>query len=344
MAYGTYLVTRRGAAGCRPSGRSAAASAGLLVAAVVLLLPTMAGAQEPRIGKCPVFPADNIWNTPVDRLPVDARSAQYVGSIGAGASLVPDFGAGLHEGAPIGIPFVQVAMNQPKVAVHFKSFGDEPPAVEESDAGPYPIPANAPIEGGPKSRDDRHVIVLQQGSCTLFELYKAVPNRDGSWNAVSAAKFDLETNELRRDRWTSADAAGLPILPGLVRHDEVAAGEIRHALRFTAPRTRKAYVWPARHFASSHTDAALPPLGQRFRLRGDFDISGFSRSNQVILRALKTYGMLLADNGSPWFLSGAPSPSWNDDELRQLRRIKGSDFEAVDVSSLMRDPDSGRTR
>lgn len=310
--------------------------------ALLLVHASAAIAQSPVIGGCPVFPPDNIWNTPIDRLPVDPRSRDYVASIGADVHLHPDFGAGLYEGAPLGIPYAVVPMNQPKVAIHFRKFGDEEPAGEESDAGPYPIPRNAQIEGGPNSKDDRHVLVVQQGSCTLFELYKAVPNRDGSWNAVSAARFDLESHELRIDGHTSADAAGLPILPGLVRYEEVAAGDIRHALRFTTPRTRKAYLWPARHFASDSKDDALPPLGQRFRLRGDFDVSGFSPANQVILRALQTYGMFLADNGSPWFLSGAPHPSWNNDQLRELRRVKGSDFEAVDISSLMRDPNSGQ--
>jgi hypothetical protein len=317
------------------------AGVALLVAQVPV---SVAQAASPTIGGCPVFPPDNIWNTPIDQLPVDARSDEYVASIGSDKHLHPDFAAGLYEGAPIGIPFVVVPMNQPKVAIHFRNFESEEQAEHESDAGPYPIPRNAPIEGGPKSRDDRHVIVVQQGSCTLFELYKAVANRDGSWNAVSSARFDLETHELRTDGWTSADAAGLPIFPGLVRHEEVAAGEIRHALRFTAPRTRKDYVWPARHFASDDLNEALPPLGQRFRLRASFDISRFSPANQVILRALQTYGMFLADNGSSWFLSGAPHSKWNDDQLRELRRVKGSDFEAVDASSLMVDQNSGQAR
>ncbi len=321
------------------------------IAALVLapLLPCYApsGAAQsagPTIDGCPVFPSDNIWNTPVDALPVDPQSEQYVASIGAQAGLKPDFGEGLYEGGPIGIPYVVVPMSQPKVQIHFKPFGDEQPAADESDPGPYPIPREAPVEGGPNSKDDRHVLVVQQGSCTLFELYKAVSNADGSWSAASSARFDLEGNELRQDGWTSADAAGLPIFPGLVRHDEAAAGEIRHALRFTAPRTRKAYVWPARHFASSSDDAALPPMGQRFRLKASVDISRFSPKNQAILRALKTYGMFLADNGSPWFLSGAPNDAWNNDELRQLGQLKGSDFEAVDISSLMGDENSAQAR
>lgn len=319
---------------------------GIVLFAALLFSPTTTFAQGPgpRIGSCPVFPADNIWNARVDRLPVHPLSAQYVASIGANDHLKPDFGAGLHEGGPIGIPFVVVPMNQPKVAIQFKAFGDEPAVAEESDRGPYPIPRTAPIEGGPNSRDDRHVIVVQEGSCTLHELYKAVPNPDGSWSAVSAAKFDLEGHELRILKWTSADAAGLPIFPGLVRFEEIKAGEIQHALRFTAPRTQRAFVWPARHFASRDTNVALPPLGMRFRLRANVDISGYSLANQIILRALKTYGMMLADNGSPWFLSGAPNAAWNDNQLRELHRIKGSDFEAVDVSSLMRSPDSGQVK
>lgn len=326
-------------------GRARGVGAGAWTASALLLASTgmsLAQGAPPTVAGCPVFPADNIWNTPVDKLPVDARSKQYVASIGADKPLRADFGAALYEGAPIGIPYIVVPMKEPKVAIHFRAFGDEEPATDESDPGPYPIPRNAPVEGGLKSKDDRHVIVVQQGSCTLFELYKAVPNADGSWSAVGAVKFDLESNELRKDTWTSADAAGLPIFPGLVRADEVAAGEIRHALRFTVPRTRKAYVWPGRHYASRSTDEALPPLGQRFRLRADFDISKFSKKNQVILQALKTYGMFLADNGSEWFLNGAPHSDWNDDELRELRRVMGADFEAVDSSSLMVDADSGK--
>jgi hypothetical protein len=314
-------------------------------AALGLLIPGIAGADEaPSVGGCPAFPADNVWNTPIDHLPVDENSAAYVASIGSETNVHPDFGAGTYEGAPIGIPFVVVPMQQRPVAIEFADFGDEPHAGEESDAGPYPIPADAPIEGGPSSQDDRHVVVVQKEGCTLFELYKAVPKEDGSWAAGSAAKYDLTSNELRLDGRTSADAAGLPIFPGLVRRDEVESGEIRHALRFTAPRTRKAYVWPARHYASSQTDDKLPPLGQRFRLRADFDISGFAPDNQIILRALQTYGMILADNGSAWFLSGAPDDRWDNDQLRELRKVKGSDFEAIDQSSLMVDADSGQAQ
>lgn len=314
------------------------APAAFLVAA----LSGPALAAGPTVGNCPVFPADNVWNTPIDTLPVHDRSADYVASIGAGAPLKADFGAGLYEGAPVGIPFRVVPRDQAMVAIHYAPFGEEQPAAEESDPGPYPVPADAPIEGGPDSADDRHVLVVQEQSCTLYELYKAVPNADGSWNATSSARFDLETNELRLDGWTSADAAGLPILPGLVRYEEVAAGEIAHALRFTAPRTGRAYVWPARHFASQSDDPALPPMGLRFRLKAEIDISNFSPETQVILRALKTYGMILADNGSAWFISGAPNDGWNNDALNsEFRRLTGADFEAVDTSSLMQSEDSG---
>ncbi|HEU0116702.1 MAG TPA: hypothetical protein VFQ80_18560, partial [Thermomicrobiales bacterium] len=207
------------------------------------------------------------------------------------------------------------------------------------------LPPDAPIEAGPCDDGDRHVLVVDASTCTLYELFDATPRADGSWTAGSGAIFHLDSNALRPSGWTSADAAGLPILPGLVRFDEVAAGEIAHALRFTAPRTRDAFVWPARHSASSSDDANLPPLGQRFRLRADFDLSGFSDTNRVILTALQRYGMFLADNGSAWFLSGAPDDRWDNDDLHALQTgVLGSDFEAVDESSLQADPDSGQVR
>lgn len=285
---------------------------------------------------CPRFPADNIWNTRVDTLPLDPRSAAYVNAIGASAGLHADFGAGLWNGGPIGIPFVAVPASQPLVAITF-DYDDE------SDPGPYPIPTDAPIEGGPDSDGDRHVLVLRNGDCRLFETWDTWPMPDASWTAGSGAVFDLTSHALRPAGWTSADAAGLPILPGLVSYDEAASGRIDHALRFTAPQTRRAYVWPARHYASSATDPNLPPMGQRFRLKADFDVSGFSPTNQVILRALKEYGLILADNGSAWFLSGMPDERWNNDDLRALRNgVHGVDFEAVDSSGLMIDPDSGQ--
>ncbi len=285
---------------------------------------------------CSVFPDDNIWNTPVDTLPVAANSTAYIASIGANTGVHPDFGSGTWDGGLIGIPYIVVTGTQPKVPIRFVEYGDE------SDPGPYPIPPDAPIEGGANASGDRHVLVVDAGNCMLYELYHAFPQADGSWHAGSGAIFDLQSNALRPANWTSADAAGLPILPGLVRYDEVAAGEIRHALRFTVPQTRREYVWPARHFASSLIDTAYPPMGQRFRLRADFDISGFSFEVQVILRALKKYGMIVADNGSSWYISGAPDERWNNEQLHELRQVLGSDFEAVDVSSLLLSPDSGQ--
>jgi hypothetical protein len=211
---------------------------------------------------------------------------------------------------------------------------------DESDPGPYPIPPDAPIEGGSQSTGDRHVLVLDSGNCILYELFFAYPQPDGTWRAGSGAIFDLRSDALRPAGWTSADAAGLPILPGLVRFDEVASGEIKHALRFTAPQTRKSYIWPARHYASSLTGQQYPSMGQRFRLKADYDISSFSAETRVILAALKKYGMILADNGSSWYISGAPDPRWNNDVLHELGRVTGAAFEAVNESVFMVDPDS----
>ena len=289
------------------------------------------------IAGCPLFPADNVWNAPIDTLPVDARSATYVNTIGSGRAMHADFGSGLWEGGPIGIPWTNVPGTQPKVDITFYYPG-------ESDAGPYPIPPNAPVEGGPNGDGDRHVLVVDRDHCVLYEVYDFHPDAGGCW-AGSGARFDLNSNALRHDRWTSADAAGLPILPGLVRYEEVAAGQINHALRFTAPQTRQAYVWPARHQASNLTDMKYPPMGQRFRLKANFTASGASPAVQVILRALQKYGMLLADNGSSWYLSGAPDERWNNDDLHWLdNHVHGSDFEAVDESSLMKQSDSGQVK
>jgi hypothetical protein len=306
----------------------------------VYLPLVLSSGSGPQIAGCNVFPADHIWNAPVDTLPVDANSAAYVATIGAGTGLHPDFGSGVwppESTSPIGIPFTTVAGTQPLVDV---TFGYD----DESDPGPYPIPPDAPIEGGLDSDGDRHVLVLDRDDCVLYELFDAWPQPDGSWEAGSGAVFDLNAYDLRPAGWTSADAAGLPILPGLVRYDEVTSGEIRHAIRFTAPQTRRAYVWPARHYASSLTGAQYPPMGQRFRLKAGFDISGFSPQVQVILQAMKVYGIILADNGSSWFISGAPDERWDNGALRELRQVHGSDFEAVDVSSLMIDPDSGQAQ
>lgn len=310
-------------------------------AAISALLPPAAPAA-PDIAGCPLFPTNNIWNARVDSLPLDPNSGLYIATIGADIGVHPDFGAGEWppgSGAPIGIPYVDVPGSQPPVEIVFTEYGDE------SDPGPYPAPTNAPIEGGPDSDGDRHVLVVERDGCILYELYHAYPQANGSWEAGSGAVFNLRSNALRRDGWTSADAAGLPILAGLVRYDEVASGEIRHALRFTAPQTRREYLWPARHFASDLTDEQYPPMGQRFRLRADFDISGFSPEVQVILQALKRYGMILADNGSAWYISGTPDERWDNDMLvGELAQVHGYDFEAVDESSLMADPNSGRVR
>ncbi len=289
------------------------------------------------IGGCPLFPADNIWNSDISTLPVHPKSANYLASIGLSGHLHPDFGAGLYNGEPIGIPYVVVPASQPAVPVSFDY-------ADESDPGPYPIPPNAPIEGGAQSKGDRHVLVVQSGSCKLYEMYASYPQSNGSWHAGSGAVWSLTSDALRPRGWTSADAAGLPILPGLVRYDEVAAGAITHALRFTVQRTQHAYIWPARHQASSITDPNVPPMGLRLRLKANVDISHFSAQNQVILRALKKYGMMVADNGSNWFISGAPDDRWNNDDLSNLKNIPGSDFEVVDTSALQISANSGAAR
>lgn len=301
-----------------------------------LLACSAAWAQSPAIAGCTVLPADNIWNTPVDQFPVSSNSATWVTTIGAAKTAHADFGAGLYNGAPIGIPYVTVPGTQTKYPVSF-TYADE------SDAGPYATPLNAPIEGGSSSTGDRHALAIDTTNCILYELYSAYP-QTASWTAGSGAIFNLLSNALRPSGWTSADAAGLPVFPGLLRYDEVLAGEIRHAIRFTVPQTQRAFVWPARHYASSLTGTQYPPMGARFRLRASFDISTFSAANQVILRALKKYGMMLADNGSAWYLSGAPDDRWDNNDLHNLGLLKGSDFEAVDVASLMIDPNSGQAK
>ena len=297
-------------------------------------IPLVEPPTTPTLGPCLVLPETSIWNTRVDTLPVDAQSPAYIATIGTGTGLHADFGSGTWEGGPIGIPFVTVPGTQAPVDITFDY-------ADESDPGPYPIPDNAPIEGGPDSTGDRHVLVLDFDRCLLYETWNSWPQADGSWHAGSGAVFDLTSNALRPAGWTSADAAGLPILPGLVRYDEVASGTIRHAIRFTAALTRRAYVWPARHFASSSDDPARPPMGQRFRLKANFDISPFPAHVQVILQAMKEYGIILADNGSNWFISGVPDARWDNSELQSLSGVHGSDFEAVDASGLMLNPDSG---
>jgi hypothetical protein len=280
--------------------------------------PVVAGAS---IGGCPLFPADNAWRRDVSSDLVDPRSNAYVRSIGEGAFVHPDFGSN----PDYGIPYVVVPRDQGKVRITFTEYGDE------SDPGPYPVPLDARIEAG----SDRHVLVAQKGTCKLYELYHA--ERSGSgWNAGAGAVFDLRSNRQRPAGWTSADAAGLPILPGLVRRDEIKRGAILHALRFTAPRTQAGYVDPARHLASSDTDPDLPPMGLRLRLKRSYDISAFRGASRVVLEALKTYGMILADNGSSFYVSGANDTGWDDDDLEQLKRVPGSAFEALEHGTIHR--------
>ena len=270
-------------------------------------------------GGCQVFPADNPWHENVSKLAVSPRSGAYIASIGAGGFLHPDFGSNL----TYGIPYAVVPRSQAKVPIHFTAYG------AQSDRGPYPIPPGAPVEGGAGSSGDRHVLVLQAGACKLYELYSAHPNPDGSWDAGSGAVFDLHSDRLRPDGWTSADAAGLPIFAGLIRYDEIRRGYINHAIRFTAPRTQAGFIHPATHFASSSTNADLPPMGLRLRLKASFDISRFPRVARIILAAMKKYGLILADNGSPWYFQGATDPRWNDDQLDTLKSVPGSAFEVV---------------
>jgi hypothetical protein len=274
-----------------------------------------------------IFPPDDPWNRDVSRDPVDPNSDALIASIGPDKPLHPDFGT-VYNGAPSGIPYVVVPATQSRVPVRF----DYP---DESDPGPYPVPPDAPVEGGPNSQGDRHILVVDRDRGKLYELFAS--HRDGKgWRAGSGAIFDLNTDAPRPAGWTSADAAGLPILPGLARYDEVCIQrELRHALRFTVVRSRRAYVAPARHFASSLTAPNLPPMGMRVRLKASVDISGFPAPARVILTALKKYGMIVADNGSDWFISGAPDPRWNDDELGTLRRIKGRDFEVVRMGEIV---------
>lgn len=303
---------------------------------LLLFVTATAGAQPlPPSLPCPLFPPDNVWNADVSALPVHPLSDAYIASIGATTAVHPDFGT-RYRGKPNGIPYTVVPSTQRRVRTIFRY-------ADESDRGPYPIPRNAPIEGGKRAHGDRHVLVVEAETCRLYELF-AARRRGKVWRAGSGATWDLTSNALRPADWTSADAAGLPMLPGLVRWDEVNAGAINHALRFTVSRTQNAYIWPARHQASSADDSSLPPMGLRVRLKASVDLSDFSPSNRVILTALQRYGMFVADNGSSWYLSGVPDPRWNDDELHDLGRITGADFEVVDESALMVDPDSAQVR
>jgi hypothetical protein len=276
----------------------------------------------PSIAGCQLFPADNPWNSRIDNLPIHPRSDQWVETIGRMTGFHMDFGSGTWNDGPIGIPYNIVDGNLPKVAVSFYY-------PDESDPGPYPIPVSPLIEYG----SDHHILILEKSSCTLYELYDASYS-GGSWSGGSGAIWSLSSNALRPEGWTSADAAGLPILPGLARYDEIVEGEIRHALRFTAGSTN-GYIWPARHLTSDDPSAPhIPPMGARFRLKTSFDITGFTPELQIILQAMKNYGIILADNGSDWYVSGVPDERWNNDMLHLLDVLTGESFEAVDSSSL----------
>jgi hypothetical protein len=280
--------------------------------------------SAPHEGGCPVLPANDSLNKDISHAPLDPRSARYIESIGTQVHLHADFGTP----PSYGIPYAIVGPHQPKVSVHFTEYGDE------SDPGPYPVPPSAPVEGAGEG-GDRHVLVLQEGTCRLYELYAA--QRKGSgWDAGSGAVFDLRSNALRPEGWTSADAAGLPIFPLLVRYPEVRAGRIDHALRVTVQRTQRGYIHPATHFASSDSDPSLPPMGLRLRLKASFSLSGYHGEALVILRALKRYGLIVADNGSSWYITGAPNPRWSDEDLNQLKRVPGSAFEAVRSGPILR--------
>ena len=274
------------------------------------------------------FPSSSLWNQDISGAPVDGNSAAIVNFIGGSTAVHPDFGAGLYGGSKIGIPYVVVGSSQAPVTVNLEAYGDE------SDPGPMPIPANAPIEGDPDPSGDQHVLVLDNSQCWLYELFNASHGSGSSWNADSTAAWDLLANEQRPYTWTSADAAGLPIFPGLVRYDEVAAGSIRHALRFTLQHSRAAFVPPASHWAANSSDPNAAPMGMRMRLKAGFDVSGFSAKNQVILTALKKYGMIMADNGSSMYLSGAPDDRWDNDDLHNLSSLHASDFEVVQMNPI----------
>ena len=307
-------------------------------ALALLANPVPAAAAGPSAGGCPVFPADNVWNTDVSTLPVHARSAAWTAGMGGAAKrLHPDFGSSGDPSAPYGIPYIVVSGGHAKVPVSFDY-------ADESDPGPYPLGPDTPIEGGASAGGDRHALMLDSSSCRLYELYDTHYSAGGS-TAGSGAVFDLGANgPLRPSSWTSADAAGLPIFPGLLRPEEVNAGSVTHAIRFTANRTDRSFVWPARHQAGAASDPSLPPMGARFRLRANFDTSNFRDDTRTVLEAMKHYGLMLADNGSDWFFTGAADNGWSSAMLDQLKTVPASAFDAVDESSLMIDANSGQAR
>jgi hypothetical protein len=304
---------------------------------LALLIPALligpgAPAIPPPTTTCSVFPSDNVWHADITKLPVHARSAAWISSMGGtGRHLHPDFGES-GEAMPYGIPYTVVSSSHQKVSVDFQY-------ADESDPGPYPFGSDTPIEGG----SDRHAIMIDKSTCTLYELYDAQYSPGGS-TAGSGAIWSLRSNKLRPAGWTSADAAGLPIFAGLVRLDEVKAGRVDHAIRVTASSTDRAYLWPARHQAGAARDANLPPMGARFRLKSSFSTAGFRSDTRVILTAMKRYGLIVADNGSDWFFTGTAEHGWSNDMLDELKSIPAGAFQAVDESSLMIDRDSGRVR
>ena len=299
----------------------------LCLGVLVLGVAAATAARLPQAPACAIFPATSAWNQRVDKLPAVANSAAIVAAIGDDDHVHADFGSGLWDGGPIGIPITVVRGTQAKSRVQFEY-------ASESDKGPYPIPANVAIEGGRASDGDRHALIVDRDRCKLYELFALYPTAGGGWRAGSGAIFDLRTNKLRPAGWTSADAAGLAILPGLARYEDVAKGRIDHALRFTVQDTHRSYVWPARHFASDKRDPNLPPMGMRFRLKQSYAIGGFPKQARIVLQALKEYGMIVADNGSNWYISGAPHPKWSNDQLHTLHRVPGSAFEVVDGTKL----------
>ncbi len=298
---------------------------GIALVGASLAPPAARAATPPVIGGCSVFPADNPWNRDISTRPKHLHSDRIIRTINAngGRYLHADFGGG----GEYGIPFLVVNATQATWPIRYTAYGDE------SDPGPFPIPKSAPIEGGPTGDGDRHVIVVQRQTCRLFELYRAFP-RASRWDADSGATWDLRSNRLRPAGWTSADAAGLPILPGLARCEDVAAGRIDHALRVTFSKTRRGYVSPARHFASSITSSAYPAMGMRLRLKSSFSLSGYHGQARMVLVALRKYGLMVADNGSNWFITGASQSCWDDNDLNQLKRVPGSAFEVVDTGPV----------
>ena len=317
--------------GQRVKARALVVLAALAAAAAAAVPPV--DAAPPPSSSCPVFPADNAWHADVSQLPVHPSSGAWLTSMGGpDRRLHPDFGPAGPGEQPYGIPYVVVGGGQPKVGVSFDY-------ADESDPGPYPLAADTPIEVG----SDQHALMIDRDSCVLYELFAVSYSPSGA-TAGSGAIWDLRSNALRPDTWTSADAAGLPIFPGLVRRDEVAAGLIDHAIRMTASRTDRSYLWPARHQAGAARDPSLPPMGARFRLKGSFDISRFRPDTQVVLRAMQRYGVIVADNGSNWYFTGTSEQGWDTAMLDQLKSVPAGQFEAVDASSLMVDPNSGQMR